>query len=313
MKKRKQLLGILGLIAVFAMTAIAYSLPTYAESVESATGETTIQVTVTGPGYSLTILSPQDGETIAANATNGNISLTAKTSQAHLSKVQYLMTCVDENGAQSSAEVVSDVTEATGNNEAVLSIPARTGNNDCTLVTRGLDSKGAEVTTDQVSFSFRAMSVTFTGKYDEFGNPEVSVITTSDTDHVVLQVYDKQGNPIFVNKNGNQEPIDITKDMFTVLDNGNLSYTMYLPMNKYQAPTGSYDLVSVAYKDDGSVSSMNVNDFYYDPGAAGVPSAGSVIKDLNISRADFIVTGLIMFAAMSGFALFLIFRKRKQA
>lgn len=309
-QRKKQLLGVLGLIAVMVMTAIAYALPTYAIS-EST--ETTVRLTVTGPGHSLSILSPSDGETIAINTKDGNINLTAKTSQEHLSKIKYLMVCMDESGKESRAEVESTITEATGNDEATLVMPASVGNSDCTLNARGFDDKGAEVASDEVSFSFRAMSVVFTGKYDENGNPEVRLEMTGNVDHVMLQVHDKKGNPIFVGKDGSSEAIEVTKDMFTMLDNGNMSYTLYLPMSKYHAPTGSYDLVSVAYGNDGSVISMNVNDFYYDPGAAGVPSAGSIVKDLNISRSDFILTGIVMFAAISGFALFLIFRKRRQA
>lgn len=310
-QRKKQLLGVLGLIGVMIMTAIAYALPTYAVSSDSA--ETTVRLTVIGPGHSLTIMSPQDGETIAVNTANGNVVLIAKANQEHLSKIHYLMTCVDDAGNQTKAEAESNITEATGSDEATLTMPASASNSDCTLKARGFDDKGAEVASDQVNFSFRAMSVAFTGKYDEFGNPEVMLIVTNGVDHVVLQVHDKQGNPIFVNANGDSEAIEITNDKFTVLDNGNLSYTMYLPMNKYHAPVGSYDLVSVAYGNDGSVMSMNVNDFYYDPGAAGVPSTGSIIKDLNISRADFILTGMVMFTAVSGFALYLIFRKRRQA
>jgi len=310
-QKKKQLLGVLGLVAVMVMTAIAYALPTYAVSTDSA--ETTVQLTVTGPGYSLTIMSPQDNETIAVNSNNGNISLVAKTNQEHLSKIHYSMVCVDDSGVQSQAEVESNITETTGSDEATLTVPANAGNSDCTLSARGFNDRGAEVASDQVAFSFRAMSVKFTGEYDEFGNPKVYLTFANGVDRIVLQVHDKQGRPIFVNSNGDSEAIEITKDRFEVLENGNFGYSLYLPMSKYNAPAGSYDLVSVAYADDGSVVSMNVNDFYYDPGAAGVPSAGSIVKDLNISRTDFILTGIVMFAAVSGFALYLIFRKRRQA
>lgn len=307
-QRKKQLLGVLGLVAVMVMTAVAYALPTHAES-----ADTTVQVVVTGPGRSVTIMSPQDGETIAVNSSDGHISLNAKVNQEHLRKLQYLMVCTNEAGVESKAEAESEITELSGSDEVTLTVPASAGNSDCTLKVRGFDDSGVEAASDQVSFSFRAMSVVFTGKYDEFGNPEVLLMMASGVDHVVLQVHDKKGNPIFVSKDGKSEAIEITKDKFTVLDNGNLSYSLFLPMNKYQAPSGSYDLVSVAYGDDGSVSSMNVNGFYYDPEAAGVPSAGSIMKDLNISRADFILTGIVIFVAVSGFALYLIFRKRFQA
>ncbi len=307
-QRKKQLLGVLGLVAVMVMTAVAYALPTYAES-----ADTTVQVTVNGPGRSITIMSPQDGETIAVNASDGHISLNAKVNQEQVRKIQYLMVCTNEAGVESKAEAESLITELSGSDEVTLTVPASAGNSDCTLKAHGFDDNGIEIASDQVSFSFRAMSVVFTGKYDEFGNPEVLLTMAGSVDHVVLQVHDKKGNPIFVSKDGTSEAIEITKDKFTVLDNGNLSYSLFLPMNKYDAPSGSYDLVSVAYNADGSISSMNVNDFYYDREAAGVPSAGSVMKDLNISRADFVLTSLVIFTAVSGFALYLIFRKRFQA
>lgn len=345
-QRKKQLLGLLGLVAVMVMTAFAWTLPTHAKS-ESA--DITVRMTINGPGRSLTIVSPQDGDT-AVLQSNGDASIVVKTMQENINKIEYNMVCTNSAGTQFTASAESIINESAGEDQVTLTLPEKPSDSDCTIEARGYNEIGGEVARDTVDIYFREMIVHFTGYYDKYGNPQVYVEVTEAVDKSNLQVYDKNGKPIFKNPIVLGESGDYSfTDRTDGINSGNKYTYLFLPMAQNNAPKGNYELISEAYDGD-KIVSLNDNPFYYGaeedagkkpttepkPGdgtypsndlpqnnlnkkpndgsdVAGLPNAGSILKDLNISRADFILTGVVVFAAVSGFALYLIFRKRHQA
>lgn len=312
-KRKKQLLGILGLIAVFVMTAIAYALPTpdaYAES--SVSDSVKVKVTIPESESRLSIISPKNGDVLTSQ-TNGNNLVDVKIDHQQVYKVKLNTTCRNEAG-DVTANVNSE-SDTSNNPSGELDVTADLGKlsgvNYCRLTATGLDKNGNDAIQDIVEFTFRSVSVDIDDKTDENGNPITNIVISDDVVKVMVQVFDKQGNPIFVNKDGTDEPIWIPVDKFFPIGDGNLSLSLSLPMKEYGAPAGWYDLVVVGYDSKDAVVSMNVTEFYYGDETADVPNAGSIFKDLNISHADYIITGLVVFGLVSGFAIFLIIRNKR--
>ncbi len=313
-RRKKQILGILGLAAVFAMTAIAYALPTpEAHAETSASADVLVKVTVPELESRVAILSPQNGEILNSQADGSNIVKT-KLDYQHVSKVKLNTTCRNADG-NITANVDSE-SDTSANLIGQLDVDTNLGQLDgtsyCRITATGLDEDGNNAIQDIVEFTFRSISVVIADEPDKNGNPVAEITMSSDVQKIMLQVYDKQGNPIFVGENGENEAIWIPASEFTALDNGEFVINYSLPMKEYGAPTGWYDLVVVGYNSSDTIISMNVTEFYYDLAKANVPNTGSIFQSLNISRADYLITGLVAFGAIAGFAIFLIVRNKRR-
>lgn len=314
-KRRKRFLGACGFVAVMAMTAVAVATP--APEAEAKSSESTISVTVgdTPTASYVHFVSPPDG-TIVNQKT-----LTIKAVANEVSSVKYSLNCVKGNGEQFQ-EVIKTLGGAE-NQEFDFNIGGLdTSQADCTLRADATSNDGGTVS-DVVTFKYRSLYVQIKDEKAENGDPITDVRMSDDVYSLVVQVYDKQGNPVFVTKDGKEEPLLIGRDQFNM---DTLQLDVVLPMGKYGALAGEYDLVITAYGDDGkTVVSMNTNRFTYDPGKTPVdpddpdggktpevPGTGSVLGDLNISRIDYILTGLIAFGAIVAFAIYLAFRKNRR-
>ena len=67
-----------------------------------------------------------------------------------------------------------------------------------------------------------------------------------------------------------------------------------------------------AYDKNGNIISVKTTPVEYTPATPELPNTGSLVGGLNISRLDYIVTGLIAFALISGFAVYLALRKSRR-
>lgn len=314
-KRRKRFLGACGFVAVMAMTAVAVATP--APEAEAKSSESTISVTVgdTPTASYVHFVSPPDG-TIVNQKT-----LTIKAVANGVSSVKYSLNCVKGNGEQFQ-EVIKTL-GGVENQEFDFNIGGLdTSQADCTLRADATSNDGG-IVSDVVTFKYRSLYVQIKDEKAENGDPIADVRMSDDVYSLVVQVYDKQGNPVFITKDGKEEPLLIGRDQFNM---DTLQLDVVLPMGKYGALAGEYDLVITAYGDDGkTVVSMNTNRFTYDPGkipvdpddsdggkTPEVPGTGSVLGDLNISRIDYILTGLIAFGAIVAFAIYLAFRKNRR-
>lgn len=314
-KRRKRFLGACGFAAVMAITAVALAMP--APGVEAA--DTTIVVTVgdTPAASYVHFSSPQDQEIINKSP------LKVKAVANEVSNVTYSLSCAKGNGEQFQ-EVIKTFS-GSGTQEFDYDISSlNTSQADCTLRADATGADGGAVN-DVVTFKYRSLYVEMKDEKAENGDPIADVRMSDDVYSLVVQVYDKNGNPVFVSKDGKEEPLTINRDQFNM---DTLQLDVILPMAKYGAAAGEYDLVITAYGEDKKVVSMNTNHFTYDPGKSpvtpvdpdnpnggdtpDVPGTGSVLGNLNISRVDYILTGLIAFSAVVAFAVYLAFRKNRR-
>lgn len=88
-----------------------------------------------------------------------------------------------------------------------------------------------------------------------------------------------------------------------------------MPFGDYNAKDGKYTAVVVARSADGNTISMirlDTNYAYVNPNVPDTPDTGFTINNLNITRVDYLVTGLIVFGMVAGFALYLVRRKSRR-
>lgn len=318
-RKTKRLLGVFGLAVVIAMTAVACALPTpeaYAEDVNTS-DSMTIKVTVAGPGSKMTLVKPVNGEVVKSNIVP--VSYTFQ----RMKSIATNLSCTGTDG--NLIEKVIDPYEVP---EAEADSGTRSFDLDlnkwgvqadasCRVYLTGKSIDGKDVRDEGVAFEYRAIKVDMGDKddeegkpiTDEKGDPEVTIGISDEVYSLLLQVYDASGNAIFA-QNGVEEPILVSRDMFNLENN---TYTLNLPMSKYGAKSGWYEFVAIAYGQDGKeVVSMNVYRFYYDAVTPNVPGTGTVMENLNISRADYVITGLIAFGAVAAFGIYLVARKSRR-
>lgn len=316
--RKKQLLGIFGLLAVAAMTAIASLIP--AGSAAAIDGpETTIQVQVVvgepddpnnpggGPSSNIPMIdiqTPADGSTI----TSDTVNVSAR--YRNVKDVKYYLRYTDKDGHEQTIEVASFETDgASGTNEFQLDLTpykSALGDVDFQLIAKATSENGVSYE-DVVRFSYRGVYVEMSGETAKNDDPIVDVSFNKDVAKITMQVYDKDGNPVFVNANGEEEPLVFDA---SDLDYDKLYKQVILPMEKYGAKPGDYQLMTLAYNAAGEMISMNLTNFRYRPDWIKNPNTGSVFADTNISRTDYLLTGLIIFGAVAGFAGFLVLRKK---
>lgn len=311
--KKKQLLGFFGLALVIAMTAVAYSLP----APGAAAQDLNISVTVTAEAGSARIISPANGAVLTGHSTTMSVSYNK------IRSMSTSMTCKNASGEEVFKETRNaTLTGQTGVVNETYTLPEDAGDVSCvaSMSSQGLNGEPYD---DSVSFSFRAMSLPDPGTpddpnkpsedpdkpsedFDDDNNPIVDITVSDDVEQVSVQVFDVDKNPVFVDENGNAKPLLTTKDAFK---DGKLTIT--LPMSDYKAKPGKYVAYFTATNSKGEVVSVNEYWFEYVP-KVETPGTGSIFKDMNLSRADYLVTGLVAFGAVAGFAVYLVFRKSRR-
>lgn len=311
--KKKQLLGFFGLALVMAMTAIAYSLP----APEAAAQDLNISVTVKPEAGSARFLSPAPGAILTGRTT------TLSVSHNKIRTMSLSMTCKDKEDKQVFEETwTPDVAGTDGVVNQEVTVPKELGDVTCMakVASQGLDGEPYD---DTVNFTFRSANIPGPGSeddpnkpsddpnnpsedFDDKNNPIVNVVVGDDVEQMSVQVFDSNNNPVFVNEKGEPTPILTKKDAFK---DGKVTIT--LPMADYKAKPGKYVAIFTATNSEGKVVSVNEYWFEYVP-KVETPGTGSIFKDMNLSRADYLVTGLVAFGAVAGFAMYLIFRRSRR-
>lgn len=143
-----------------------------------------------------------------------------------------------------------------------------------------------------------------TGTNNNNPNPVIDINVEEGVVMVEIIVYDKNGNEIFRFK------VPVTSATTNHIE---------LPFDLYNLPDGEY-LVAVipyAYDENGNLvpliseeeAKKNAIKIYY--GAPEVPNTGDFFSSLNLSEKDFLLTGLIIFAAVTAGGVF--FLKKKES
>lgn len=199
---------------------------------------------------------------------------------------------------------------------------------------------------DPVEFVYRAAKFSGNVTYEKgTEDPIVHIEMGDDVKNGQLVIFDKNGKPIFGDSETDKGQFPaINIEGWTSGNNGKLDVT--LPFKKNGIPTGEYTAVLIAYgeKNEGEENAPTIalatEHFSYSatggnlpigptdpddpnkpvnptdpekPVTPETPDTGlNLFKDLNISRADYIITGLIAFGMVTAFAAFLMIRRSKR-
>lgn len=325
-KTKKQLLGLAGLAAVIAMTAVACSLPVpdaAAESMDdhgyncdnsvpgkecaSADNATQIQVVVSEGTPDAKFGSPRDGSTTLSP----DVDVT--TNYSDVVKIEYYVIYKDADGNSQRDNLNTFVPTADRGMHSFKLDASKYGYGTISIHSKATGSGGTE-RTDVVTFNYQPILASFQEKPAENGDPILDITANDAVDEMLVYVYDKAGKALFVDEKGKDVPVKITRDM---IDPATGRVLQVLPFAEYHAKNGTYNAVVMVQNADGELIYMATVPTEYkliDPNVPEVPDSGivGILSALNITRLDYLLTGLLVFGLAAVFALLLVRRKSRR-
>lgn len=285
-KTPKKILGFLGLAFVAAMTIFAATSPNPGASAASSVVDTVV-VRVLAGSPDVNITSPKSGSVFVSP--NQTISF-------DFSKSDDVIVTMEKKMSSGTPQIynlyASSPMQEAGSDVVTIDLSDPLyGYGEYTIKIRGTIASGV-VDEDVVKFSYIPVSA----KVEEDDKGKIETILSydndsADLDHFVINVYDDKG--VLVPGLTN---IIVEKPIKEV----------ELPFAKNKVPAGKYTVSIAAFDTDGEIV-YNTYDtvFVYDP--VRVPNTGGLFKSMNISKTDYLITGLIVFS-FAGFmgAVFII-------
>lgn len=314
-KSKKHICGLAGLGLVAAITAVAQGIPIQGDVHATDTGGSSVNlnVFVHGEDPVADIAFPVNGSQISGN------SVSLKIVYSNITTLKYTLKYQGLDGTTSTVELPEDIvadsadTPVSGIKEKTIDLSGY-GYGTFTLTVR-CEAPGGYYGEDTVQFSRSAIGLdedtlinsdgTIKTDTNEKGDPVIKVTYGSTVQSIEIQAYDKNGNPIF--------PEPIIKEVPIDMDVSDID----IPFSEYGIEAGEYKIVLRAIDDNGSLVGVPVEfRVKYNPEEKGpalsVPNTGGItIGGLTISRADYIVSGLVIFGAAAAGGLFLMNRKKK--
>jgi len=298
-KTQKKVWGLLGLFLVVAVTIAAANLPSPDASAVSTMTDT-ITVRVVGAEPDVKIAGIDSGSDVVKK--DQSVEVTYE----NVENVKVTLEYTDENGEKHTFTLADEFVDyEAGNLLFNLDLSSDTyGYGDYVIRVSGEGADGVPVE-DVINFSFWPVTGEVTENSDNTGNftldldyvPDDGTATSEgEVASMEVNVYDENGNlvtpmsPIKVNAPATSVPI---------------------PAGDYNLAPGTYRVEIVAFDRDGNqLYAPYVT--YFTVKAADiipVPDTGTIAKDMNISRMDYLVTGLIIFALAAIAGIMVIVRK----
>lgn len=319
-KTHKKIFGLFGLVLVVAVTIFAAFLPgpkTQATTAGQATDTITVRVVSSTPTISLSGIDSKfiTSASQEVNATYDNIEKLLVTLK-HDGETNVLL---DNVLVDYAVGALSDIklnliqgtctytyqyyNPSTGQNETTGDSIDLTyfGYGDYVLTASGYGFDGGY---EEKSLVFSFVPVSMDIKQDG-GKLDVGLDYDADDGtgdgqvaKVVITIYDDKGNPV---KNIPPAEILPPTDSYKI----NLS--------DYGLPSGTYTISAQAYDKAGNkLYKPFEREIVYDAGKTPVPNTGGVMGNLNISKTDYIITGLIIFSIVGISAAVFISRHDKK-
>ena len=318
-KAQKNVLGAFGLVLVAATTAFAAFMPMPdASAVDSTTDTLTLKVVgetpdinVTGITSGSTVVTPSHDIDIAYQ----NIGrLKVKIKYTNEAGQTYTYTLVDDAISGESGDKTMNFNFATGQytyDGNTYTFPEHGyGNYVLTVTGEGHDGGIDE---QNIAFSYKLIDVNVTEK-EETG--EVIVDLDYDTsggsgeevETITVNVYDENGNLVTP-----LSPVTVNSPTDQII----------LPFGDHDLPSGNYTVEVITRDKDGNVlyksyssiayKAPNKDDDIVVP-STGTPDTGGLFGNLNISKSDYLITGLIIFFIVGvGGAAFIVRRHKKSS
>ncbi len=296
---KKQLLGFGGLALVVAMTAFATTLPTGA--VSSVGGDVDIYVQVYGVNFETIINSPLDGKVFS------NSKIEFSETHSHAYEVDYTLEKVNPDGTVEKSWALTEYKvegeDINGNTNFTLDLNDYGGTG--IYVFRSVITSAAGTTKeDAVQFIYAAIDANQDDVKVDNTTVGFKVAYSSGIKSVTYKLVDSKGN--------------VLTDKFvantTTPDKGG-TLNLSIDFTDLKLETGDYTILIEGFDGldaSGSlIDTASVKFHYTAPESPKVPDTGSLMSALNISRADYLITGLIGFVGISIVALIAIRRSKR--
>ena len=242
---KKRIIKLFGLAAVILFGVVLLpAKPTFA----ATSANVTVQLTVLPSGEALSIVLPNDGAEFATD------KVLVRKQYAEAKTIQWRIVYTDDHGVETTYPMpTTSVADAHGN--------ATSGQNDYTLnlttLNGGLYGKYKVIaminnkpsTEDMVSFTYRALKLNDDGTDDNTNNPKTIIDHGPGVDHVVIQVYDEDGNPVLPNT------VPVNTPDTTGGHGGNTPWTA--PFQENHLKDGRYCIVATPYDQHGNIMDRN--------------------------------------------------------
>lgn len=299
---KKRIIKLFSLVAIIMFGVILLPVkPTFA----ATSSNVTVRLTVLPSGEALSIVLPNDGAEFATD------KVLVRKQYAEAKTIQWRIVYTDDHGVDTTYPMpTTNVADVHGN--------ATNGQNDYTLdlttLNGGLYGKYKVIaminnkpsTEDMVSFTYRALKLNDDGTDNNTNNPKTIIDHGPGVNHVVIQVYDEDGNPVLPNT------IPVNTPDTTGGHGGNTPWIA--PFQENHLKDGKYCIVATPYDQHGNIMDRNaklcVN--YRNKKTPLVPdTGGSILAGTNFTNSDFIATSLAIFFVVSFFAIMILKRSRK--
>ena len=305
-KTQKNILGFLGLLLVAVTTVVAACLP-FPGAFAATSVTDTVVIRVVGDSPNVDVSGITSGMTTVSPNQSVNINY------EHVDDFSVVLKYTDKNGVERTYQLIDENVGYVAGNETIsfdldkgtYSYGGNTyplpnvGYGEYVLTATGEGNDGVK-DEQSVAFTFIPATATATAN-DKTGNVEVDLdyngddgISSDNNDVVtlVLNVYNDNGDLITP-----LSPVTVTAPETKVT----------LPFGDYDLPSGEYTIEVIAYNSENN----ELYKYYYtfvvyktmpvpDTGGDGdegasVPDTGGLFNNLNISKSDYLITGLGIF------------------
>lgn len=295
-KTKKRILGLLGLILVAAMTTIAILLPepnVSATDMSSATDVILVRVVgdvpdvqITSPANEATFITPE--QSLAFNYENVS-DVTVEVDYTNKDDITTSYTIDNFDADYNPGDKTYNI-NLLGDNY---------GYGDYLIRVTGDGYNIESVAEDLVEFHF----IPVYGEVEDEADDSIYLNLYYDTENenistIGINIYDEDGNLV--------EKISsiVVQSPDTKVE---------LPFSKNNLPTGNYSIEIIAYNGSGEELYLPYYaDVYYEAELVPVPDTGMMFMGLSVSKADFLIAGVIIFMLVAIFGIVFVAKGRKR-
>ncbi len=296
---RKHLLGLGCLAIVGAITAFATTLPTGAVSTG---GSVNIMVEVYASSSETIIHKPQDGEIF------NTPTITFSETHSHAKLVKYYLKKLNIDGSVAWTKEIEDQriegSDVNGTTTFDLDMTENGGPGNYIFESDLVGSDNVPLK-DSVRFTYAAIQAEDPTVSPTGASVSYRVNYTSGVKSLTYQIFDANDKAV-------SEPINVNT---TDPENGG-HMDIEIDVTNLDMASGKYKILTIGFgEEDGAgmnIGSSIVTFDYTSPDSPNVPDTGSLLAALNISRSDYLITGIVGFTAISIAALFIVLKSKKR-
>ncbi len=307
-KTKKKILGLLGLLLVAAVTVFAAFLPG-PEAMATGSVTDTVQIRVVGDKPNVDIVSDLKTDEVVTTPKH-DVTINYE----NLNHIEATLTFTDKDGNKHSVPLLNEDLDYEAGSRT-LSFDFLEGDydyGDYVLTVKGTGVDGVSDTTT-LKFSFVPVEASITEDGDT-GDPIVDLDYDPDEGgpeddgkikEIKITILDEKGNPIEISPIIVQAPTKEVK----------------MPFDELGLPSGKYTIEIEAYDRHGNSLYKKISYVYYYktipvPGTGGddtkTPDTGGLLGSLNVSKSDYLTTGLMIFAIVGiGGTIYIIKHDKK--